>query len=113
MAMEKKRKPVPGTSRLWAIVQEHIDAQAPYQPSRRQVAKYLGVSPQTLTNWYEGLSGMPSREHMMAVARGCNIPYAAVLRAALIDANLDEESEGGSGPDGPIDLIDGPRAHHM
>lgn len=90
VVVENKGK---GRGRLWAIVQEHIDGEL-YPPSRRQVAKQMGVAPQTLSNWYNGLSSVPQREHLMALAELTGKPYRAVLRAALIDAGLLEEREG-------------------
>lgn len=53
----------------------------------------MGVAPQTLTNWYNGLSRMPEREHLMALAELTGKPYRVVLRAALIDAGLVDDDD--------------------
>lgn len=80
-------------TRLWAIIQAHIDAQV-YPPSRRQLAHKLGLAPQTLNNWHKGLTSLPQRDHLKAVSELTGAPYREVLRAALLDAGYEVE-----GPD--------------
>lgn len=87
-----------GQGRLWAILQAHIDAQA-YPPSRRQLALRLGVAPQTLNNWYNGLNAMPSREHLRAVADLTGEPWRVVLLAALVDAGYEPDTVLAAQPD--------------
>lgn len=95
MAMQSKGK---GQGRLWAILQAHVDSQV-YPPSRRQLARKLDVAPQTLNNWYNGLSAMPLREHLQAVADLTNTPYRDVLRAALLDAGYEVEADAPQPPE--------------
>jgi transcriptional regulator with XRE-family HTH domain len=87
MAMSKDGRE---SGHLWAILQEHIDKQA-YPPSRRQLAHRLGIAPQTLNNWHKGLTALPQREHLQAVAALTGHPYPRVLRAALLDAGYETE----------------------
>lgn len=72
------------SGRLWAIVEEHRDAQVPYRPSLRKVATEIGVTPTTLTNWRQ-LRDMPEEKNLRALARLTGVPYDEVLRAALLD----------------------------
>lgn len=100
MAMQSKGK---GQGRLWAILQAHVDSQV-YPPSRRQLARKLGVAPQTLNNWYNGLRSMPEVEHVRAIADLTGTPYRDVIAAALADAGYEIElppdgSAGESHPD--------------
>lgn len=68
---------------LWEIVQAHIDS-SPYPPSYRQVARRLGVTPTTLTNWRDP-QDLPRQANLRALATLTGTPYDEVLRAALVD----------------------------
>lgn len=78
--------------RLYDIIQDHIDAQAPYKPSVRQVAAQLGVSPTTVANWRH-IKELPKVEHLEAVARLTGVPFNSVSRAAMWDAGYLVEIE--------------------
>ncbi len=75
----------PVTTRLWRIVEEHLDDN-PYKQTS-DVAREMGVSDQLLSKWRKR-PVQPSREHMEALARVTGVSYWAVLRAALIDKGL-------------------------
>ncbi|MFB7890275.1 hypothetical protein ACFCZ3_19715 [Cellulosimicrobium cellulans] len=77
--------------RLWALVQEHRDAQ-PYPPSDRAIAARLGISPTALANW-RGPSRLPERRNLEALARLVGVPYRKVLSAALVDAGYIDPEE--------------------
>jgi transposase len=69
--------------RLYDLIQAHIDAQA-YPPSPRQVAKMIGVTQTTLTNWRTPKQ-LIDRSHLEAIARVTGVPYIRVLDALLED----------------------------
>lgn len=69
--------------KLYDLIQEHIDAQQ-YPPSERQVARELGVTQTTLSNW-RSPKKLIAKEHLLAVARVTRNPYARVLEALLED----------------------------
>lgn len=69
--------------KLYDLIQEHIDAQQ-YPPSERQVAKELGVTQTTLSNW-RAPKKLIAKEHLLAIARVTRNPYARVLDALLED----------------------------
>lgn len=69
--------------KLYDLIQEHIDAQQ-YPPSERQVAKELGVTQTTLSNWRTPKK-LIAKEHLLAIARVTRNPYARVLDALLED----------------------------
>ena len=71
--------------RLYDIIQAHIDAQQPYAPSVRKVAKQLGVSPTTVSNW-RSIKELPKAEHLEAIARVTGVPVREVFYAAGVDA---------------------------
>lgn len=75
---------------LWDLIQKHID-NAPYPPSERQVARKLGVSPNTLAHWRD-LKRLPSRENLEAIAALVGVRYSVVLDAALRDTGYHESS---------------------
>jgi transcriptional regulator with XRE-family HTH domain len=68
---------------LWDIVQHHIDS-APYPPSIRQIARKIGVSPTTVSDWRR-LRALPSKENLRALAELTGTPYEQILDAALRD----------------------------
>jgi transcriptional regulator with XRE-family HTH domain len=73
--------------RLYDLIQEHIDAQAPYKPSVSKVAEQLGVSDQTVHNW-EHPKGMIGKAHLLAIAKLTRNPYSVVRDAWLEDVGL-------------------------
>ncbi len=76
---------------LWRIIQAHIDTAGPYPPTEAAVARRMGVSRQTMSNWKAG--AMPKPENVRAIAALTGQPYLMVLRAALIDAGYLQEHE--------------------
>ncbi len=68
---------------LYDLIQEHMDAQ-PYPVPARQVAKALGVTQTTLTNWRQPKK-LIEREHLASIARVTGNPYNRVLDALLRD----------------------------
>ena len=76
--------------RLYDIIQTHIDAQQ-HGASIRKVALAIGVSPTTVSNW-RNITELPSRENLEAIARVTGVTYAAVFRAASIDAGYITET---------------------
>lgn len=53
-------------SHLWRVVQAWLN-ELPFPPSQRQLAKALGVSPQTITNWRTG-DTRPRPDNVRAIA---------------------------------------------
>ena len=69
---------------FWNLIQSHLDT-LEFAPSGRQLADRLGVAPQTLTNWKAGLTELPKRKNLEAVAAFIGKPYGYVLLTALND----------------------------
>lgn len=69
---------------LWDLIQARLDEQD-FPPSGRRLAKHLGVSAQTLTNWKGELKQLPERENIEAVATFVGQTYAKVLEMVLVD----------------------------
>ena len=87
--------------KLYDLIQEHIDSQR-YPPSERQVAKELGVTQTTLSNWREPKK-LIDKEHLVAISRVTRNPYHRVLDALLDDIGyLTEESDGDDDHAAPI-----------
>lgn len=80
MTVSERRASV---GQLYDIIQSHIDSQ-PYHVTDRQVAKRLGVSQTTLSNWRTP-KRLIDKEHLQAIARLTNVPYLRVLDALLAD----------------------------
>lgn len=72
--------------KLYDLIQEHIDAQ-PYEVSARQVAKAIGVTQTTLSNWREPKTVI-AKKHLLSIARVTRNPYHRVLDALLEDIDL-------------------------
>jgi len=77
--------------KLYDLIQEHIDAQM-YPPTERQVARQIGVTQTTLTNWREPRR-LIAKEHLLAIARVTRNPYARVLDALLEDIGYKDAGE--------------------
>lgn len=69
--------------KFWDLIQQHMDDQR-YTPSERKVAKQLGVTPSTLSNWRD-VKQLITAEHIQAVAELTGAPYGKVLDALLED----------------------------
>lgn len=78
--------------RLYELIQEHLDNQR-YPPTERQLAKELGVSQTTLSNWRTP-KGMIRKEHLVAIAKVTQNPYRVVRDAWLEDVGLLHRGEG-------------------
>ena len=69
--------------RFYDLIQQHIDAQ-PYPVTERQVAKRLGVTQTTLSNWRTP-KRLVDKEHIIAVAELAGVRYERALEALLED----------------------------
>jgi transcriptional regulator with XRE-family HTH domain len=69
--------------KFYDLIQRHIDEQ-PYPPSERKVARTLGVTPSTLSNWREPKQLIEKR-HIESVAELAGVTYARALDALLDD----------------------------
>lgn len=72
--------------RLFDLIQEYVDRQK-YPPSERHLAKEIGVTQTTLSNWRTP-KGMVKKEHLEAIARVTGNPYRVVRDAWLEDIGL-------------------------
>ena len=88
--------------KLYDLIQEHIDAQT-YPPTERQVAKQIGVTQTTLSNWREPRR-LIAKEHLLAIARVTRNPYARVLDALLEDIGY---KDAGASPPEPERRVKG------
>jgi hypothetical protein len=71
------------TGELWSIIQAHLDRYGVYEAV---FARRMGTKPQTINTWKNlGVKRLPERRLLEAVARETGTPYAAVLKAALVD----------------------------
>ena len=69
--------------KLYNLIQDHIDAQ-PYKVSERQIARRIGVTQTTLSNWREPKK-LIAKDHLLAISRVTGVPYLRVLDALLDD----------------------------
>lgn len=69
---------------FWDLIDEHL-GRMEFPPSKRRLAERLGVAPQTITNWQNGLKELPDRDNLEAVAAFVGRTYGEVLNAALSD----------------------------
>ena len=76
-------------TRLWSIVQAHMDEQG-YPVSIRAVARKLDMSPTAVSNWRAGITRLPEVDHLRRLSEVTNVPYLRVLDAALEDAGYTE-----------------------
>lgn len=81
--------------RLYDLIQEHLDSQR-YPPSERQLAKEIGVTQTTLSNWREP-KGMIAKEHLESIARVTRNPYRVVRDAWLEDIGMLHPGSGSAG----------------
>lgn len=68
---------------LFDLIQDHIDAQ-PYEVTLAQVARKIGVSRQTISNWRTPTK-LIDREHLTKISEVTGVPYMRVLDALLYD----------------------------
>lgn len=71
--------------KFYDLIQQHMDAQ-PYPVTERQVARRLGVTQTTLTNWRTPKK-LIAKEHIVAVSRLAGVRYSQALDALLDDIN--------------------------
>lgn len=67
---------------FWDAIQAELDRER-FAPSDRRLAASLGVAPSTIKNWRDGLTKLPDREHLEAVAQFLGESYESVLLLAL------------------------------
>lgn len=80
--------------KFYDLIQAHIDGQ-PYRVTERQVAKRLGVSQTTLSNWRTPKK-LIDKSHMVAVSELTGVRYGRVLDALLEDIGYLTEDAGTS-----------------
>ena len=68
---------------LFDLIQGHIDAQ-PYEVTLAQVARKVGVSRQTISNW-RNPTKLIDKKHLLAISQVTGVPYLRVLDALLHD----------------------------
>lgn len=78
--MDRRWGPV---GKFYDLIQAHVDEQA-YPPSERELARRLGVTPSTLSNWRTPKKLIEKR-HIEAVADLAGVSYARALDALLDD----------------------------
>ena len=76
---------------LHDVLMAHLAAQ-PYPVSQRRLAQRLRVAPSTLENWRTPRE-LIAKEHLVAIARVCEVPYAEVLAALLHDVGYLHEEQ--------------------
>lgn len=69
--------------KLYGLIQDYMDAQ-PLGGKPADIARALGVSRQTISNWREPTQ-LISRDHLMALAQLIGVPYLRLLDALLED----------------------------
>lgn len=70
-------------SELYDIVQRHQDR---WGPSAAEIARRIGAQPQTVSAWKtRGLTALPEKRFLVALAELTHTPYGDVLTAALRD----------------------------
>lgn len=67
---------------FWDAIQAELDRER-FAPSDRRLAASLGVAPSTIKNWRNGLTELPKRAHLEAVASFLGQTYEATLLLAL------------------------------
>ena len=77
--------------KFYDLIQSHIDAQ-PYRVTDRQVARRLGVTQTTLTNWRTPKQ-LIAKEHIVAVAHLAGVRYTQALDALLEDIGYLNEAQ--------------------
>lgn len=81
----------PAVGEFYDIIQRHIDAQ-PYGVSDRKIAKELGVTQTTLSNWRTPKKLIDKR-HVIAVSKLTGVPYERVRDALLYDIGWMREGD--------------------
>lgn len=91
MNVATHRKGVAAVGKFFDLIQEHIDSQ-PYHVTERQVARRLGVSQTTLTNWRTPKK-LIDKPHIVAVSELTGVRYGRVLDALLEDIGYLNEGD--------------------
>lgn len=73
--------------KLWDLVEDWRTGMQ-YPPSDRQIAIDIGVAPTTFSGWRDGLTELPKRHNLWELHRVTNIPFEAIMQAAIDDARL-------------------------
>lgn len=85
--------------KFFDLIQQHMDEQ-PYKVTERQIAKRLGVTQTTLTNWRTPKK-LIAKQHIIDVSRLAGVRYERALEALLDDINYlsetDRKSDTGTG----------------
>lgn len=82
-------------SHVWALLEQWSDGQK-IRPTQAQLARLLGVTRGTVTNWKQGT--VPKPEQVDAIVRGTGLSKQTVLTAVLRDQGyLRVEEWGASG----------------
>lgn len=94
---------------LGRLIQAHFDDQR-YPVSVKRFAESVGVTRQTVGNWMEGMSKLPTAENLRHLASELGLPYRRVLEAALADAGYLPRAGEGRGQQPPsttlVDVTD-------
>lgn len=77
--------------KFYDLIQQHMDDQ-PYPVTERQVARRLGVTQTTLSNWREP-KRLIAKEHIIAVSRLAGVRYERARDALLEDIGYLTEDE--------------------
>lgn len=83
--------------KFYDLIQDHIDRQ-PYAVSDRAVAKRLGVTATTLSNW-RNPKKLIDKDHLIAVSHLTGVRYERVLQALLEDIGYATELDEPDGRD--------------
>lgn len=73
--------------KLWTLYQEWRDGME-FPPSHRQIAARIGISSSTIAGWRDGLAELPKRSTIWRLHEVTNIPFEALMQAAIEDAQL-------------------------
>lgn len=77
--------------KFYDLIQTHMDEQ-PYRVTERQIAKRLGVTQTTLTNW-RNPKKLIAKKHIVAVAALAGVRYERARDALLEDIGYLAEAD--------------------
>lgn len=92
--------------KLYDLIQAHIDAQ-PYGVPESQVARNIGVTQTTLSNWRHPKK-LVAKDHLRSIARVTGVPYQRVLDALLDDIGYLREEDSSDGAATNVKPLSGP-----